>query len=201
MNTRMKVATLAILSVAQLAAAAWSIARYESTLRTGILYRIRTMPVDPADAFRGRYVAVRPAILLPKPIASETEKLLYQIQSGERGYAILETDADGFARVAQILPQPPSQGDYLEIAHAWQQWGRESDKAVMLGYNVEFSFDRYYMNEADAPVAQDRYAEMLRRNPVARAWLAVRVKNGVGVIEGLFINGVAIETIVAAPPN
>ncbi len=31
----------------------------ESTLKEGVLFRFKTAPVDPYDAFRGRYVALR----------------------------------------------------------------------------------------------------------------------------------------------
>jgi uncharacterized membrane-anchored protein len=202
MNAWMKIAALALLSVAQLAAATWSIATYESTLKSGTLYRIRTIAVDPADAFRGRYVAVRPSITIARPIAPETEQLLQQIQGAGRGYVVLATDAEGFARAAQIVATPPPQGDYLEIVSAWQQWNQGTQpgtEATFAGYNIAFSFDRYYMNEAAAPAAERRYGEAMRRNAVTKAWLAVRVRNGIGVIEGLFIDGRPIEEVVRNP--
>ena len=56
MKSGQKIAALAVLCVAQLGAATSSIVRHESILRSGVPYRIRAAPVDPADAFRGRYV-------------------------------------------------------------------------------------------------------------------------------------------------
>ena len=195
MNTRLKVALLAFLSGAQLTAAGWSIARYESTLRSGALYRIRIEPVDPADAFRGRYVAIRPSIRIPAPVAPETEQLLYRIRQGEHGYVVLVNDADGFARISQVLVRPPAQGDYLKVAQTWEQWAGDAPdgRAISSGYNVEFSFDRYYMNEGAAPEAEQKFWAATRRNSSSRAWLAVRVKDGVGVIESLFIDGVELR--------
>jgi uncharacterized membrane-anchored protein len=204
MSTRITVAALAALSVAQLAAAAWSIARYESTLASGALYRIRTVAMDPADAFRGRYVAVQPAIGLRKPIASETETLLQRIMAGETGYVVLTTGADGFAEARQLLMEPPPEGDYLKIVHVWQQWtpvtqpGQESTSA---GYNLIFPFDRYYMNEAAAPEAETRVFAARRGQTSTDVWLSVRVKDGAGVIEGLFVGGVAIEELVRTVPK
>lgn len=204
MSTRMKTAALAALSVAQLAAATWSIARYESTLASGTLYRIRTLGVDPADAFRGRYVAVQPAITISKPIAREVEELLGRIQGSEEGYVLLTTGVDGYAQAAQILTEPPAQGDYLKFARVWPQWNpatRPEGEATSAGYNIIFSFDRYYMNEAAAPAAQNRLAAAAGRNAPSQASLTVRVKDGIGVIEGLFIDGVPIEELVRAPPK
>jgi len=45
-----------------------------------------------------------------------------------------------------------------------------------------------------APQAQQQQQHATRRNAQSRAWLAVRVKNGAGVIEGLLIDGVPIES-------
>jgi uncharacterized membrane-anchored protein len=202
MNTPAKIAVLVVLCIAQLSAAAWSIGRYESVLRSGALYRIRTLPIDPADAFRGRFVAVRPSVVLAAPIAPEAEALLQRIQRKGKGYAVLGTDGDGFARAEHIVAEPPAAGDYLEIDSAWPQWNQDTQSGpptAPSGYNISFSFDRYYMNEGDAPAAERRYAEASRRDPSPRAWIAVRVKNGIGVIEGLFIDGVAIEQLVATP--
>jgi hypothetical protein len=204
MSTRIRIAALAALSVAQLAAAAWSIARYESTLASGARYRIRTVAIDPADAFRGRYVAVQPAIRLSKPISSETETLLQRIMAGETGYVVLTTGADGFAQAGQLLIEPPRVDDYLKIAHVWPLWTpvtRPGQESTSAGYNILFSFDRYYMNEADAPEAEKRVADAMRGQPATDVWLAVRVKDGTGVIEGLYIGETAIEQLLGAAPR
>lgn len=205
MSARLKVPLLVLLGVAQLAAAAWSIARYETILSSGTPYRILVEPVDPADAFRGRYVAVRPSITVPLPVDPETEKLLQSIQSsGARAYVVLATDEQGFARAAGIVQEPPAQGDYLEIDRAWPVWTpRPGDpgNSDLTAYSLAFSFNRYYMNEVAAPAAERRYAETARRDTRRRAWLSVRVRDGVGVIEGLFIDGVPIEEAVRNIPG
>ena len=198
MSIRLKLALLAVLAVLQLGATASSILKYESTLRTGTLYRIPTMPIDPADPFRGRYVAVRPAITMRNPIAPEIVDVLERIQSGEKGYVVLASDEKGFASAAQVLTAPPSQGDYLEITQAWPEWSTSNQPntpSTRVGFNLLFSFDRYYMNDAAAPLAQDRAAQARRTNAESRTWLTVRVKNGIGVIEGLFIDGAPIEQL------
>ena len=45
---------LVVVAAAQLAVPAWMIAGRELTLREGQVFKFRTRPVDPADAFRGR---------------------------------------------------------------------------------------------------------------------------------------------------
>jgi uncharacterized membrane-anchored protein len=201
MSPRIKIGLLIALSVLQVAATAHSIVRYESTLRTGVLYRVPTAAIDPADAFRGRYVAVRPTIVMADPVSPETEALLRRIESREKGYVVLATDDKGLARAGEIRLDRPTQGDYLEIALVWAQPRPQSPDGTPAGtvYNLTFSFDRYYMNDTAAPLAQDRFTTASRRNAETRAWLNVRVKDGVGVIEGLYVDGVPIEQAIASP--
>ena len=200
MSARFTLTLLAALSIAQLGAAGWSIVRYETILSSGTAYKIRAAAVDPADAFRGRYVMVQPSITITAPIAAETKELLDAVRyNGRTAYVRLAADAEGFARAAGIVLEEPQDGDYLKIAGVWETWTprpEDPGKSDMTAYTVRLSFDRYYMNEAAAPEAQRRYFQAVPRNVNARAWLTVRVKNGIAVIEGLFIDGVAIEEIV-----
>ena len=121
MKLPVNVVLLVVLSAAQLTAAAWSIVRYETTLVTGSVYKVKTVPVDRADPFRRRYVAIQPVLPLPNPVAPEVESLLDQVGVSRRNtarktaYAVLATDAEGFARVVEVVPESPGRGDYLEI--------------------------------------------------------------------------------------
>jgi hypothetical protein len=198
MTASHKATLLAVLAVLQLAATGSSIYKYETTLRDGTLYRIPTEGFDPADAFRGRYVAVRPTIVMPNPIPAETLDILERIGGGVRAYVVLATDDRGYARAAAITVQPPPQGDYLTIGQAWPRWPQNPQPGTAngpIGYNLVFAFDRYYMNDAAAPQAQQRLTDAIGRNSESRAWLDVRVKNGMGVIEGLLIDGAPIEQV------
>jgi hypothetical protein len=200
MSARFKIAVLAALSIAQLGASGWSIVRYETILTSGTPYKIRVAPVDPADAFRGRYVTVEPSIRLTPPLALEAKELLDAVRDSDRpAYVRLATDAEGFARAAAIVPDEPQDGDYLKIAGVWPTWTPRADdpgNSDLTAYTLRFSFNRYYMNEAAAPEAQRRYSEAAPQTGNPNAWLAIRVKNGTAVIEGLFIDGVAIEDVV-----
>src|SRR5205085_8475834 len=48
-----------LVALAQLAAPGSLIWKRENTLRKGSVWKFRTAPVDPVDAFRGRYVALQ----------------------------------------------------------------------------------------------------------------------------------------------
>lgn len=198
MSTRASLALLAALAVLQVGAAAWSIVRYERVLATGAVYRIRTAAVDPADAFRGRYVAVQPTITLSGPLDEPTRALLDSFRwDGRSAFVELATGADGFATAVRVTPERPG-GDYLQVEAAWPRWDRSGEPDPdRSGYTLTFGFNRYYMNETAAPAAERRYAESAGPNLEDRAWLTVRVKDGVGVIEGLFVDGVPIEQAIS----
>ena len=193
MKLPLNVVLLVVLSAAQLTAAAWSMVRYEMTLATGRAYKVKTAPVDPADPFRGRYVAIRTVLALPTPLPPEVEALFDQVGVGrpdaarKTAYAVLGTDAEGFARVVEVVPEPPGTGDFLEIKAVWLR---------ATGRDLVLPFERYYMAEAAAPAAEQHYREASRRNAGVEAWITVRVRNGIGVVEGLFIGGVRIEDAV-----
>jgi uncharacterized membrane-anchored protein len=193
---------LAALCVVQLAAAGWSIARYETTLASGALYKFKTVPIDPADAFRGRYVAVQPAVTIPAPVPPETARILDTVGSGAAAYVVLATDADGFARAASIVSEAPAAGDYVKVARSQMVpiGNPEAGRPIEMTYQALLPFNRYYMNETAAPAAEQRYTGAVRRNAETRTWLAVRVRNGIGVIEGLYIDGVPIEDVVRSAP-
>ena len=204
MKLPLKVVLLVVLGAAQLTAAAWSIVRYEVTLATGRVYKVKTVPVDPADPFRGRYVAVRPVLTLPNPVAPDVVSLLDQVgvfrpnTARKTAYAVLGNDAEGFARVDQVVPEPPKTGDYLEVVDVRRRaiGPADQDRQAEIVRDIVLPFDRYYMAEAAAPAAEQRYRETVRRDDGIDTWITVRVRNGTGVIEGLFIDGVRIEDAV-----
>ena len=202
MKLPLNVVLLVVLSVAQVAAATWSIVRYETTLASGTLYKIKTAPVDPADPFRGRYVAIRPAIALASPLSPDTERLLGSIGTFRgrgtglaKAYVVLSAGTDGFARASAIVPEPPASGDFLEFAQTDTRLLRAAEEGRPAEFErmIVLPFDRYYMSESAAPVAEERFREAARRNDKTEAWVAVRVRNGLGVVEGVYIDGVPIE--------
>jgi uncharacterized membrane-anchored protein len=208
MKLPLNIVLLIALSVAQVGAAALSILRYETTLAWGTLYKVKTAPVDPADPFRGRYVAIRPAVTLVTP-SDETERVLmeaYRSRAGRGGdlnaYVVLGLDAAGFARVEAIVADPPRSGDYLAISQTDLRMspGREDARGTVLERVIILPFDRYYMSESAAPAAEERYRAAARRNDQTEAWITVRVRNGRGVVEGLYIDGVPIEVAARQAP-
>jgi uncharacterized membrane-anchored protein len=100
---------LVLVAAGQLAIPATMILQRERTLRDGHAYKFRTQPVDPYDAFRGRFVALR---LEPTtaPVATNAN-----LQRGATAYVTLAEDPDGFTKFTGATPEPPVGQDYLRV--------------------------------------------------------------------------------------
>jgi uncharacterized membrane-anchored protein len=166
---------LVVVAAGQLAIPAYMIHRQETTLREGRAYKFKTAPVDPYDAFRGRYVALR--FEQNQAPWRGTNSTSYRTKA----YARIEEDMNGFAVVRELLPESPASGDYLKVQVSYPS-----------GNTVYFSmpFDRYYMEEKKAPQAERAYIEHNRRGITNQnTYALVRVRNGYAALENVIVAG------------
>lgn len=176
--------------VAQLAVPARMIIQREQALRLGVAYRFRVAPVDPYDAFRGRYVALN--------LAERSAPTKTVFQSNQVIYLRLENDTNGFARLAEAAVCAGRKGVWMR-AHAsyGNGWDRRSAQPV----SVRLPFDRFYLDEESAPRAEQLYRTTIagRNGAASNAWLQVRVYRNLAVIEDLYLNGRPIRQVLSAP--
>jgi hypothetical protein len=175
-------ALFGVVAVAQLAVPASMIAQRELTLRTGELLKFRTAPVDPYDAFRGRYVALgftQTSVSIPEGM---------ELRLNQKVFVLLEGDAEGFAQLKAVSLEQPSDARYLAMPVNF-----------VSGNTAHFRlpFDRFYMQEHLAPEAERVYLEHSRAGK-RTAYIAVRVRRGHGVIENLYIEDTPIAEYVRA---
>ncbi|MBV6504643.1 MAG: hypothetical protein ILNGONEN_00193 [Syntrophorhabdaceae bacterium] len=175
----------AVLSVFQLAVPVWMIANREMTLRDGKSFRFRTAPVDPYDAFRGRFVALQVSPNFAPRSKSEN------FAENKKVFAQLDEDNEGFAKVIAVSTPRPVGSDYVTC-----RVNSFTDSLVYL----QFPFDRYYMDEHAAPAAEAAYREHSRRE-VQDVYVTVRVKDGNTVVEELFIAGMPIREFLRKNPE
>lgn len=164
------------------------ISRYESILNKGKLFRFRTAPVDPYDPFRGRYVF----------LSMEEETLNFAITSeitdfasNQNVYALLSSDAQGFSVITDLRKDPPESEDYLKVKYLWSWKNKKKGDQI----NIQMPFKRFYMNEKLAPGAEAAYRSNSRREK-KDAYAAVRIKDGLAVIEDLYIEGIPVADYV-----
>jgi uncharacterized membrane-anchored protein len=185
MDRGLRLALFAVVALVQIAVAGGAILRSELALRTGDAFRFRIQPVDPVDAFRGRYVAIRFAIDRA-PVADDLE-----LRPKKRVFVPIEVAVDGFAILGRADVEPPARGPYLRLRAAGIYPDEEGNRFVW----VSMPFRRYYMDEDLAPKAERAVWGGPRGQ--REAFVSVRVRDGVGVIEELYVDGVPIHQWLA----
>ena len=185
---------LVVVAAGQLAIPAYMIHRQETTLREGRAYKFKTAPVDPYDAFRGRYVALR-FEQDHAPWHGPTKIVPYQVKA----YAHVEEGTNGFAVVREITPQPPFTGDYFKVQVNYHGYGVGDGAETNMAY-FAMPFDRYYMEETKAPEAERAYWANNRRGSTNQSTYAlVRVRNGYAALENVIVAGKPIAEFAAKP--
>jgi uncharacterized membrane-anchored protein len=160
-------------ALAQWAAPLSQIWTHEQTLAKGTLIKLKCAAPDPYDPLRGRFLAVRPderQVTVPADI---------KLQRGMQVYATLTTGADGLATITHLSLTPPADGDYIRLKSGYIN----SEKTVQL----QWPFERFYINEKLAPEADKWFAENIRGTKGIIA--EVRVLNGRAVLADLSLDG------------
>lgn len=177
MNRTVILALVAVVALLQLAAPGYTIWRQERTLAFGQAFKFRTEPVDPYDAFRGRFVALGFRDAWPRTLEGVTP------EAGKTVYTSLAVDADGFAVLDAASDTPPTSRPYLKAKWAFD--GR-----------IVLPFDRYYLDELKASEAERVYREKAGED---NASLLVRILDGNWAIENLHIGGTPLRDVLADP--
>lgn len=174
---------LALSFFAQWALPVAQILRAQQVLHEGHRYALRLAPVDPSDAFRGRYLSLAFADTQVPAAAGEL------LQVDERVYVPLLDAGHGLSRPGAAQRQPPAAGDYLEA----RVRARQADGSVALS----LPFDRYYLEEDAAPRIEAAYREATQRGQ-GSAYATIRVLGDRAVLEELYVGGVAVPRLAAA---
>jgi uncharacterized membrane-anchored protein len=154
----------------------------ENVLSKGTPYKFLVRPVDPKDPFRGKYISLRYAQTLY--FIKDSTKNYY---SNERIYILLENDKDGFMQIKDVSKEEPTNTqDYVE-AKVSSFYNNE--------INIDFPFDRYYMDEFKAYEAEKVYNNSLG-DVQNSTYALVYVKDGRAVIKDVLIKGVSIKEVV-----
>jgi uncharacterized membrane-anchored protein len=191
---KIKLILFATLALIQLAVPATMIVHHERLLRTGLRFRFLCAPFDPYDAFRGRYVALR-FDQNHGPFAGGG--ITRAPEYGTTVYALLEVDAKGFARVRSVTAERPRDGSpYCQAKAQFSPAGQAY---------LEWPFERYYMEEAKAPQAEQAYRTSMPRKPAKdqtpQTWASVRIKDGRAVLEELYIGDQPIREYLRTHPQ
>lgn len=134
-------------------------------LRDGVEVRLKTVPVDPRDLLRGKYVRLNYDI-------SQVNASLFQgdTPAGRRTkrpvYVVLAKQADGFWGVVAVHPESPENLKPGQVVvetqrGAFFRFGAPTSRqTVRLSYGIE----RFYVPEGDAIEIENQYRD--RNTPV-----------------------------------
>ena len=201
MNSKLRIAALAAATVLQLAVLAAAIPFEALFFPDARIRRLEVGLVDPLDLMRGRFVQLDfpGRRVLAADLPSLAGKSLAELEAlaGDDFYCLFaEAGPDGFSVMADASPEKPRGGQYylrgIGLAYA-------DATAEGIALLFDFPFDRYYLQEDTASRAERILAET---GAGAAAALIVRVAaNGEYAVEGLEIDGVAIEMRAADDPE
>jgi uncharacterized membrane-anchored protein len=176
----MKTIILIILAVLQLGIPLAMIAKYEAVMKYGREYKFKCAPVDPVDRLRGRYVALR---FEAEPASCE----VYENRCRSIWVSI-EKDENGFVKIKESSLVKPAQGDSIKMKIP--PFGRPN-----------FPFDKYFMNEALAPAAEEVYRKHTRLGDISGekylsdCYLVVKVWRGSATAVALMVGDKPIEEL------
>ena len=170
--------------LAQLYVPASMIFQKERVITQGTAYKFRTAPIDPNDPFRGKYITLSFNETGVK--VDNAEEWSY----ADEVFVFLTTDSNGYAMIQSIAKeQPKGRNDYIKANIDYILTDTLSTVFV------RYPFDRFYMEESKAPVAETVYNEAaIDSNQVAYA--LVMVKNGDAVVRDIFIDDVSITEVI-----
>lgn len=139
---------------------------YENVRTSGRAYKFKIEGYDPIDPFRGRYLQyIINTEGINNYLGSMTGKCYITIKEDEKGYAYLD----------EAYKEKPKDTDYI-IGKRYE------------GNYYETPFNKYFINETIA-----FEAEKLFREYGGESYVLVKVKNGKGIVEGLYIGDKRIE--------
>lgn len=174
----------ALLVLLQLWVPASVIRNREDVLSTGRPFKFRTAPRDPNDYLRGKYIFLN---FNENEFEATGGK---EWKRGEEIYVSLGTDSAGFAKIISIATNSnQSKGDYIKARVDYM--GYEMPKKVF----VEWPFERFYMEESKAPLAEAAYNKT-RVDTSMTSYALVKVKKGEAVLENVYINDKPIENYI-----
>lgn len=170
-----------VLALIQLYVPAQMVWEHESVLKEGKAFNFRTAPIDPNDPFRGKYVQLSYNNGLIPVEGNEWE-------AGAKVFVLIEEDSAGFARVRRVSKTRPT--DYSYYFESNINFINQDNEV-----SIDYPFDRFYMEESQAPQAEEVYEESVRDfNQVAYA--SVTIKDGVAVLTDVFINDQSLRDLV-----
>ena len=185
-NQKLLLPIFFVVALVQLYVPANMIWTLEKVLETGIEFKFKTAPIDPSDPFRGKYIVLN---FQETSVEVENEN---DWTRGEKVYLCLKTGNDGFARIKSVSKERPTENQNFIKGHVSFITEDGSNRL-----NIDYPFDRYYMEESKALEAEQAYRQS-QQDTSKITYALVSIKNGESVLKDVLIDGISIAEIVTA---
>jgi uncharacterized membrane-anchored protein len=177
----LRILIFGVVALAQLAVPAAMVWQREQTLKQGRVWKFRTVPVDPVDVIRGRYIALG--------FAAQEFDAPAKFEAGDKSvYAVLKQGTDGFAQIDHLTTEALRTDDAVLVESVWWYGGKQ---------HVRFAFNKFWVAEANASAAERAYAENNRRDN-QNAYVTVRVQRGDAALDQLYIDNQPLSDYLRA---
>lgn len=150
-------------------------------LKTGTVFKFKTIPVDPIDALRGHYIQLN-----FENTNFPYDSSLY-ITYGQTIFALLSTDESGFAKITKIqIEKPETDTDFFKATVAYTY----KDSVDMAA--LQLPFDKFFMEESKAPEVEKKLNQLFQENKTS-VYAKVRIKNGQSSLEDVIVDTVSVK--------
>ena len=160
----------------------------EEVIKNGKVFLFKTQPIDPIDYLRGKYIS-----LYFDHNTFKIDTLKNDFEYNEKAFIAIGTSKTGEAFITNITKEKPENtSDYFKTTI----YSYPNDSII----SVNFPFDKFYMEENKAPVAEKVYMEA-NRDTSKKCFAKVFIKDGEFAIEDVLIDGVSIVELSKAKKN
>lgn len=160
------------------------IMQQENILQAGTPFKFKTIPIDPNDPFRGKFVVLN-------FVANSFEVQNGQQWSrGEPVFVKIQNDAEGYAEIASLEKIAPIDDAQYVKAEVRRVWGKDP-----VTVQVRYPFERFYMKESKAPKAEAMFRDLWRDSSTTVYGLVV-INEGRAALEDVLVDGVSIRDAV-----
>lgn len=175
-----------LIALVQLSVPAKMIWDKEDVLASGKEFKFKTAPIDPNDPFRGKYITLsydENTVEIPKG---------HDWVRGEDIFVSLAEDNNGFAKIKSISKEKTNSNEAFVKAEVGFITSYETSEL-----NIDYPFDRFYMEESKAYDAELTYTES-QLDSTSVTYALVSIKNGDAVLKDVLIDGIPIRELVKA---
>jgi uncharacterized membrane-anchored protein len=184
MKKRLLMIIFILFCILQLSIPGYMVVKTYMNLSSGKIAKLECALIDPYDIFKGRYINLHFVI---RDVSSDICPAPEKFKNNSTVFCILE-EINGFHRIKSVILNKPGKKELFIMARIESYYDKNSK------IFLSFDFDRYYIQEDMAPLAE----KFFTRGNIEKLKPAVLLSvdgNGEAVIKKLLIykNGTEIE--------